>query len=205
MSLEKQPKKSKKIPVWIAIILLILVSLKWVPLFNSELPNEPEEEPEIVAIAFYTPAVADANALVKLMYGVDDMMIRNAGAIGERGAPFRKQLRVFSDEVASLEAALANHFVNRQTEDDDALENSLKADYDQWQTAATRYQSMLDAILALDTLEEKAVKETDPHPLADFRYFTVSGDYLRAISALQFTLSSEKMRRLATYYLGIKH
>lgn len=199
MPYEKRTIKPVVIVAWTALMLVITAFVAWLTPPSSDMLQE--EEPEIVTIAFYSPAAADAEALIKMLNDVGEKMIREAGAIGERGAPFRVQLKIFSEQIAMQETALKDHFTNRSREDDDELEFRLKSNFEKWQAAAIVYRSMLDAILALDTLDEKSIKDTDPHPLADFPYFSIRFDYRQTLTNLHDTVKTEEMNRVTEYYL----
>ncbi len=195
--MEDQGQVSTVAKIWIAAVVLILVVLNWLPFTISEMAKE---EPPPFSIAFYDPALEDAFALSKLVLGNDHTMFRKAGEVGPRGAPFRQQVKLYYQELTAAEVSLASHFANRQTEDDIYLENRLQEEFEALRTAASSYHTMLDAILALDTLEEDAFKKGDRHPLEEYSHYNLSSDYQRNIGTLLETLLNEKMNRIAKQF-----
>lgn len=188
-----QNKKGPMVPmvfIWIAIALLLVVGISIVAPELRENPSESADAKDI----FYDAVAADATKLHQLINNDGYKILPPASAIGARGDPFREKVKLFSKEVAEVEASLISHFANRQPENDDEMENRLQSEFNNWLVATKQYQAMVDAVLGIGTLKEEDVKEGDPHPMAHIKYFKVSGDYLDGLNAIRFALRDAEMQ-----------
>ncbi len=189
MSLRKKEPTVPMAFIWIAIAILLVAGISIV---TPELPENSGESAATKAI-FYDAVAADVAKLHQLINNDGFELLAPASVVGAAGDPAREKVKLFSKEVAETEASLIDHFANRQPESDDEMEKRLQTDLSNWLAAAKQHQAMVDAVLAVGALKKEDVKEGDPHPLADYRYMLISGDYVRGLLALRLTLQDARM------------
>ena len=175
--------------IWIAIAILLVAGISIV---TPELPENSGESAATKAI-FYDAVAADVAKLHQLINNDGFELLPPASAVGAAGDPAREKVKLFSKEVAEVEASLISHFAKRQPGNNDEVEKRLQTDFSNWLAAAKQHQTMVDAVLAVGALKKEDVKEGDPHPLAHISYIRVSGDYVSGLLALRLTLQDARM------------